>query len=203
MKRALLVMGNQILPAEMAVLEQKFDVIHLWKENDPEAVLQARKNDIVAIASAYFVPVARHLIEALPNLEIISQFAVGVDNIDLAAAKSRGIAVTNTPDVLTDDTADVVRPSGHFQPRKVFKCLAKAQRVRVRANAADALDDIQRLNIVAAFAGFFEAAVVVTDLDDRALHLLAVQRNLEAARLLEGRMLRPDRYNDLIIALAH
>ena len=107
MNRALLVMGNQILPAEMAVLEAHFDVIHLWRENDPEAVLQSRKKDIVAIASAYFVPVARHLIEALPNLEIIAQFAVGTDNIDLQAAKERGIAVTNTPDILTDDTADI------------------------------------------------------------------------------------------------
>lgn len=107
MNRALLVMGNQILPPEMAVLEAHFDVIHLWRENDPESVLQARKNDIVAIASAYFVPVARHLIEALPNLEIIAQFAVGTDNIDLQAARERGIAVTNTPDILTDDTADI------------------------------------------------------------------------------------------------
>ena len=104
---------------------------------------------------------------------------------------------------LADDSADVVRPSGHFQPREVFKRLAKAERVRMRADAADALDDIQRLNIVAAFAGFLDAAVVVADLDDRALHLFAVQRNLKAARLLEGRMLRPDRYNDLVIAFAH
>ena len=107
MKRALLVMGNQILPNEMAELEKHFDVIHLWKEKDPETVLQERRNDIVAIASAYYMPVSKALIEALPNLEIISQFAVGTDNIDLAAAKARGIAVTNTPDVLTDDTADI------------------------------------------------------------------------------------------------
>ena len=107
MKRALLVMGNQILPDEMAKLEMHFDVIHLWKEKDPETVLQERRNDIVAIASAYYMPVSKTLIEALPNLEIISQFAVGTDNIDLAAANARGIAVTNTPDVLTDDTADV------------------------------------------------------------------------------------------------
>jgi hydroxypyruvate reductase len=107
MNRALLVMGNQILPNEMAELEMHFDVIHLWKEKDPESVLQDRRNDIVAIASAYYMPVSKTLIEALPNLEIISQFAVGTDNIDLAAAKARGIAVTNTPDVLTDDTADI------------------------------------------------------------------------------------------------
>lgn len=105
-RRALLVMGNSILPEQMAKLEEHFEVIRLWKERDPEAVLQARKNDIVAIASVFFVPVSRNLIENLPNLEIISQFAVGYDNIDLAAAKERGIAVTNTPDVLTDETAD-------------------------------------------------------------------------------------------------
>lgn len=106
MKRALLVMGNQILEPEMRILDLHFDVIHLWKEKDPESVLQARREDIVAIASVYFVPVSKTLIESLPNLEIISQFAVGYDNIDLIAAKERGVRVTNTPDVLTDDTAD-------------------------------------------------------------------------------------------------
>ncbi len=100
-------MGNQILPKEMEELELHFDVIKLWKERDPEAVLQERKEDIVAIASVYFVPVSKSLIDALPNLKIISQFAVGYDNIDLIAAKERGIRVTNTPDVLTDDTADI------------------------------------------------------------------------------------------------
>ncbi len=107
MKRALLVMGNQILPQQMAELELNFDVIHLWRERNPEAILQDRRNDIVAIASVYFVPVSRSLIEALPNLEIIAQFAVGTDNIDLPAARERGIVVTNTPDILTDDTADI------------------------------------------------------------------------------------------------
>lgn len=106
MKRALLVMGNQILPEQMDVLDGHFDVIRLWKEKDPEAVLQERRNDLVAIASVTFMPVSRTLIEALPNLEIISQFAVGYDNIDLAAARERCVRVTNTPDVLTDDTAD-------------------------------------------------------------------------------------------------
>lgn len=105
-KKALLVMGNLLLPLEMQALEDNFEVIRLWKERDPESVLQERKNDILAIASTHSVPVSRSLIEALPNLEIISQFAVGTDNIDLTAAKERGIAVTNTPDVLTNDTAD-------------------------------------------------------------------------------------------------
>ncbi len=106
MKRTLLVMGNLVMQEQMDQLERNFDVIKLWKERDPEAVLQTRRNDIIAILSSHYIPVSRTLIEALPNLEIISQFAVGTDNIDLAAARERGIAVTNTPDVLTDETAD-------------------------------------------------------------------------------------------------
>jgi glyoxylate reductase len=46
-------------------------------------------------------------IENLPHLRAISNYAVGYDNIDLAAAAARGIPVGNTPDVLTDATADL------------------------------------------------------------------------------------------------
>ncbi|MHC4448696.1 MAG: 2-hydroxyacid dehydrogenase [Planctomycetota bacterium] len=52
--------------------------------------------------------VDRALLESLaPNLKVVANFAVGVDNIDLEAARELGIVVTNTPDVLTDATAEV------------------------------------------------------------------------------------------------
>ena len=48
------------------------------------------------------------VIEALPgSIKIIATFSVGYEHIDTAAAKARGIIVTNTPDVLTDATADL------------------------------------------------------------------------------------------------
>ena len=47
------------------------------------------------------------LAEAGPQLKLIANFGTGVDHIDIAAAEARGIVVTNTPDVLTDDTADM------------------------------------------------------------------------------------------------
>jgi lactate dehydrogenase-like 2-hydroxyacid dehydrogenase len=47
------------------------------------------------------------LLEQLPKLEIISVFGVGYDGVPVAYCKARGIKVTNTPDVLTDDVADV------------------------------------------------------------------------------------------------
>jgi lactate dehydrogenase-like 2-hydroxyacid dehydrogenase len=50
--------------------------------------------------------VDRALIDRLPNLEIIANFGVGYDGIDLQRAAERGIVVTNTPDVLTEEVAD-------------------------------------------------------------------------------------------------
>ncbi|GJM84423.1 hypothetical protein PR202_ga00091 [Eleusine coracana subsp. coracana] len=47
------------------------------------------------------------LIDALPGLEIIASYSVGVDRVDLARCRERGIRVTNTPGVLTDDVADL------------------------------------------------------------------------------------------------
>lgn len=59
-----------------------------------------------------FVPfltkrVDRDFLALCPRLRIVSNVAVGVDNIDLAACRERGVVVTNTPDVLTDATADL------------------------------------------------------------------------------------------------
>ena len=53
-------------------------------------------------------PVTADLITTLPqSVRVISSYSVGLDHVDLAAADARGITVTNTPDVLTDTTADV------------------------------------------------------------------------------------------------
>ena len=46
------------------------------------------------------------LLAACPSLKVVANMAVGYNNIDIAAARARGIVVTNTPDVLTDATAD-------------------------------------------------------------------------------------------------
>lgn len=94
--------------AQMDALEESYDVIKFWEKDNPEAVITDNAQDIQAIMSTYNSGgVSAGLMDALPNLEIISQFGVGFDNIDIDAAEHRGISVTNTPDVLTDDTADV------------------------------------------------------------------------------------------------
>jgi len=106
MKRTIIVMGNLILDEEQEALEKEFTLIRLWQEKDPEAVLREQRDNIIAIVAMHYVPVSRTLIESLPNLEIISTFSVGTDHIDLEAAAERDIKVTNTPDVLCQETAD-------------------------------------------------------------------------------------------------
>ncbi len=53
------------------------------------------------------------------RLRLIANFGAGTDHIDLAAARARGIAVTNTPDVLTEDTADLVMALILMAPRRL------------------------------------------------------------------------------------
>ena len=72
---------------------------------DPEQIIRDHAQDIQAI-STVLTPVRAPLIEALPNLEIIACGAVGYDHVDMDVALARGGLVTNTPGVLTDDTAD-------------------------------------------------------------------------------------------------
>lgn len=107
MKRTILAL-QPLLQDEMALAQEHFNILCLWESREPEKTLQAHARDIVGVISTYNSKgVSRRLMQALPNLEIIAQFGVGYDNIDVEAAKQHGIAVTNTPDVLTDDTADV------------------------------------------------------------------------------------------------
>lgn len=62
---------------------------------------------------------ARLLARAGDQLKLIAQFGAGVDNIDVESANSRGIAVTNTPGVLTDDTADIAMALILAVPRRL------------------------------------------------------------------------------------
>lgn len=70
-----------------------------------ELVLRFRVRGCDAILSMLTDPIDADLMDAAP-LKVIAQHAVGVDNIDLEAARARGIVVTHTPGVLTDATAD-------------------------------------------------------------------------------------------------
>jgi hydroxypyruvate reductase len=91
---------------EMDTLDAQFNVVHLYAQPDPEKTLNDVKDEVQGIVATFVNPVRENLINACPNLEIISLFSIGYDNVDLDVAKSRNITVTNTPDVVTADTAD-------------------------------------------------------------------------------------------------
>jgi len=90
-----------------ARLEADYTVHRLWLAPDREAFVRQVAPRVEAIVTTGGAGAARALIGQLPRLRLIACFGVGVDAIDLAAARERGIAVTNTPEVLTDDVADL------------------------------------------------------------------------------------------------
>ena len=86
--------------------EHELDV---WEGDLPPGPEAMRERTAAAdgLLSLVTDPVDAQLLAACPDLKAIANMAVGTDNIDLAAAAERGIPVGNTPDVLTDATADL------------------------------------------------------------------------------------------------
>src|SRR5476649_1717615 len=72
----------------------------------PADELRARIADKDALVCLLTDPVDRAVIDAAPKLKVVANVAVGFNNIDVAYARSRGIVVTNTPDVLSESVAD-------------------------------------------------------------------------------------------------
>ena len=77
------------------------------KASDPAALLAADGGHIRGLVQGGGTVTSPALLDALPKLEIISVFGVGYDGVPTDYCRKRGIKVTNTPDVLTDDVADV------------------------------------------------------------------------------------------------
>lgn len=83
--------------------------LQLWKESSPipRAVLLSKVANVQGLVTLLSDGIDEAVLQAAPELRVISQYAVGYDNIDVAAATARGIPVGNTPGVLTDATADL------------------------------------------------------------------------------------------------
>ena len=92
---------------DMADLEARYTVHKLWEAGDKDRFLADVGPRIRAVATRGELGAKAELMSRLPQLEIVSCYGVGTDGIDLAYARSRNIAVTNTPDVLTEDVADL------------------------------------------------------------------------------------------------
>ncbi|MEL7525971.1 MAG: 2-hydroxyacid dehydrogenase [Pseudomonadota bacterium] len=88
-------------------LEDAFNMHKYFEASDASAFLQGVGSSVRGIATRGELGANRAMIEACPNLEIVSVYGVGYDAVDLEACREKGIRVTNTPDVLTNDVADL------------------------------------------------------------------------------------------------
>ena len=96
-----------LMPEQMAQLEAEFHLHRYDQANEPDAFLTevgARIRGVVTSGSPGF---QADMLPKLPALEIVSTASVGTDSIAVAACKERGVHVTNTPEVLNDDVADL------------------------------------------------------------------------------------------------
>ncbi len=96
---------SNMMPHIQQALEASHTLHRLYEASDRDAFLAGIADRIEAIATMGKADAA--LIDALPNLKIISSFGVGYDGVDAAHAASRNIFVTNTPDVLNDDVSNM------------------------------------------------------------------------------------------------
>jgi glyoxylate reductase len=91
----------------LRMIEEHFDV-EVWTEYSPPAkeVIMDMVGDVDALVSLLSDSIDTEVFDVAPKLKIVAQLAVGFDNIDVKEATRRGIYVTNTPEVLTETTAD-------------------------------------------------------------------------------------------------
>src|SRR5262249_27715733 len=101
------VVATRALPEpSLSTLEPDFDVRILdYRPDEEQLVREVAEAD--ALITLVTDPVTEAVLSAGKKLKIVGQYGVGVDNIDRAAAAARGIVVTNTPNALTDATADL------------------------------------------------------------------------------------------------
>ena len=106
-KPALLTTGPMMSLIEEGI-DKAFRVHRLQEARDREALLRKVGPDIRAICTGSHTGVKTDaaMMGHCPNLKIIANFGVGYDSVDVATAAKRGVVITNTPDVLTEEVAD-------------------------------------------------------------------------------------------------
>lgn len=99
---------RQVFPEVVAQLSQQFDVDH--NESDDiltTDALRARARGCVGVLACLTEKIDAAFFDACPSVKVVSNIAVGYNNIDVTEASKRGIKITNTPGVLDDTTADL------------------------------------------------------------------------------------------------
>ena len=89
------------------ILIREYQVHRLWQASEPHAMLAEIGGLIEGVVTGGAKGLSREIMAQLPALKIVAVSGIGTDAVDLAYAAERGIFVTTTPGVLTDDVADM------------------------------------------------------------------------------------------------
>jgi len=100
-------MPSAMMPLIVDGIGQRFTVHRGWQADSLEGLLREAGPRIRGLAAGGTRRIDGALMDLMPKLEIIANFGVGYDRVDAAEAARRGIIVTNTPDVLTEEVADL------------------------------------------------------------------------------------------------
>jgi glyoxylate reductase len=165
--RPRVVIARRLPAAGRDELERRFEVDGGELLVDREALLE-RVRGAAALVADPTVPVDAELLEAAgPSLRVVANFAVGYDNVDLEACRERDITVTNTPDVLTNATAELT----------VALMLAAARR----------LGEAERLVRADRWKGWDPAALLGRELSHSTIGIVGLGRiGGRVAELLQG-----------------
>ncbi len=121
MKKTILI--QYAIPKEgLKKLSQSYHIIYPNKEFFTEDELIERIPNCEALLSIFNQPVSSRLIEAGQQLDVISNFGVGYNNIDMETATKRGIAVCNTPEAVCEPTAELCLSLMLSLSRRVAEC---------------------------------------------------------------------------------
>lgn len=100
-------MLSPMMPLVMDGIAKNFTVHRAWEKPDLDGYVREVASGIRGLAPGSHAKIDGDMFDKLPNLEIVANMGVGYDTIDAREAGRRGIVVTNTPDVLTEEVADL------------------------------------------------------------------------------------------------
>ena len=107
--KPIIVVMRKVDDSFLVPLQQEYEVL-MSSQTDQSVSWEQMKevsDRVVALWTTLDDKITGEMIEQLPNLKVIANMAVGYNNIDLAVAQQKDIIVCNTPDVLSDTTADL------------------------------------------------------------------------------------------------
>ncbi len=124
-----ILIARQVFAETVALLSQQFDVDHNASDEILSAeALRARAHGCDGVMACLTEKIDVAFFDACPTVKVVSNIAVGYNNIDLAEASKRGVKITNTPGVLDDTTADLTFALLMAAARRVTETEARLRR---------------------------------------------------------------------------